>query len=512
MADTHHDLVIIGSGTGRLRRRDPRRSARPRRCVVEKDPYLGGTCLHRGCIPTKALLHTADLLQHARDGAKFGVVCGEVALDLKAAHDHKRRVVTKNAKGVEFLFKKNKVTLGAGDRPAARRRRRGGHEGGRHDREAQATTSSSPPARVAATSRTSRPTATGSSTPTTPSSSRRSRRRLLVLGAGAVGMEFASIFSRFGAKVTVVELLDRALPARGPRRLGRGREGVPQAGDHRPHRRPASRRSRWRAGSVTLPGHDRQGRAARTLEAERLLLAVGRVAVLDGIGLENTKVQVERGRVVVDEFCRTAEPGVYAIGDLTPTPWLAHVASAEGIVAVEHLAGKNPPPINYRPGPVLHLLLPRGRLHRAHRGAGEGAGLRRARRRVPVLRERQGGDPRRNDRLREDRRRREVRRDPRRPHRRPARHRADRRGRGGPARRADRRGAGPHDPRPPDARTRRSTRRPRRCTARRFTFDGSAGEAAQREEREGSDHGHQRRDAADGRVDHRGDYRPLVQE
>ena len=109
MLETQHDLVIIGSGPGGYVAAIRAGQLGLDTCVVEQDPFLGGTCLHRGCIPTKALLHTADLLQQARDGARFGVVCGEVKLDLKAAQAHKTRVVTKSSKGVEFLLRKNKV-------------------------------------------------------------------------------------------------------------------------------------------------------------------------------------------------------------------------------------------------------------------------------------------------------------------------------------------------------------------------------------------------------------------
>ena len=349
MANVQHDLIVIGSGPGGYVAAIRAGQLGLDTLVIEKDTSLGGTCLQRGCIPTKALLHTADLLQHAREGAKFGVVCGEVTLDLKAAHAHKDRVVLKNSKGVEFLFKKNKVAwvqgtgklLGKGVVEITRA------DGSVEQRQAKHIV-----------------LATGSMCGDLPHIKADGERiinsdhalklpevpgRLLVLGAGAVGMEFASIFHRFGAKVTVVELLDRVLPLEDTE--------VSAEVDKSFRKQGITTHVATRVEEVKVEGGVVHARAVTAkgetlqLEADKLLLGVGRVAVFKGIGLENTQVQVERGRLVVDEFCRTHEPGVYAIGDLINTPWLAHVASMEGIMAVEHLAGKNPPPIDYRQVP-----------------------------------------------------------------------------------------------------------------------------------------------------------------
>jgi len=356
MADSQHDLVIIGSGSGGYVAAIRAGQLGIDTIVVEKDPFLGGTCLHRGCIPTKVLLHTADLLQQAREGAKFGVVCGEVKLDLGVALENKRRTVTKKAKGVEGLFKKHKVawTQGTGRLAGSR-----------------AVEITRPDGTVDRIQARNVILATGSRCGDLPFLAADGDRiinsdhalevtevppRLLVLGAGAVGVEFASIFSRFGSKVTVVELLDRLLPledsdvsaelAKAFRRQGiafytatRVEEAKVEDG-------------LVRCRAVTANGEP------LTLEAEKLLLAVGRQANFKGIGLESTRVQIERGRIVVDEYCRTHEDGVYAIGDLLPTPWLAHVASMEGILAVEHIAGKNPPSINYNQVPSCTYCWP----------------------------------------------------------------------------------------------------------------------------------------------------------
>ncbi len=356
MSTTQPDVVIIGSGTGGYVAGIRAGQLGLDVVVIEKDPFLGGTCLHRGCIPTKALLHTADLLQQARDGAKVGVVCSQVTLDLKAAHDHKRRVVAKNSKGVEFLFKKYKVRWQQGTARLA---------GGRtvEVTKPDGTSERMQPRFVIL--------ATGSKCGDLPHIKADGDRiinsdhalelpqvpaTLLVLGAGAVGMEFASLYSRFGSKVTVVELLDRVLPMEDAAVSAEAEKAFRRQGMV-VHTATRVEEAKVDGGMVRCRAVNAKGEELK-LEAERLLLGVGRVAVFKEIGLESTKVKVERGRLVVDQFCRTHEEGIYAIGDLIDTPWLAHVASAEGVLAVEHLAGKNPRPIDYHQIPSCTYCWP----------------------------------------------------------------------------------------------------------------------------------------------------------
>ncbi|HPS78294.1 MAG TPA: dihydrolipoyl dehydrogenase [Thermoanaerobaculaceae bacterium] len=356
MADMQHDVVIIGSGPGGYVAAIRAGQLGLNACVVEKDPFLGGTCLQRGCIPTKALLHTADLLQHAREGGRYGVRCSEVTLDLAAAHEHKRRTVTKSSKGVEFLFRKNKVTWVQGT--------------GRVLKPGLVEVSKADGARAMIECKHI-VLATGSRCGELPDIIPDGDRilnsdhllelqevpsRLAVLGAGAVGMEFASIFARFGSQVTVIELLERVLPiedadvsaevARSFRKQGITVHTGTRVGE-----------VKVEGQVVRIKGTNPKGETIE-VEADRLLVAVGRVAVLKGIGLENTTVQIERGRIVVDEFCRTHQPGIYAIGDLIATPWLAHVASMEGVIAVEHIAGLSPRPIDLRRVPSCTYCYP----------------------------------------------------------------------------------------------------------------------------------------------------------
>ena len=356
MAETQHDLVIIGAGPGGYVAAIRAGQLGLNTLVVEKDSQLGGTCLLRGCIPTKALLHTAHLLQQAREGAKFGVVCGDVSLDLKAAHDHKRKVVTKGVKGVEFLFKKYKVSwvqgtgrlLGKGRVEVTKPDGSVESHAARHIILATGSRCGDLPNVKADGDHIINSDHALELSEVPPS--------LLVLGAGAVGMEFATVFSRFGSKVTIVELLERALPLEDPE-ISAEMERALRRQEIKLHAGTRLETCEVVKGKVRCTATNSKGEEL-TLEVDKLLLAVGRTAVLDGIGIENTAAKVDRGRVAVDQFCRTAEPGLYAIGDLIATPWLAHVASMEGIIAVEHSAGKEPQPINYRQVPSCTYCWP----------------------------------------------------------------------------------------------------------------------------------------------------------
>jgi dihydrolipoyl dehydrogenase len=352
-----YDLVIIGSGPGGYVAGIRAGQLGLKVAVVEKDPKLGGTCLHRGCIPTKALLHSAELLDTLRKAESFGVVAGEVKLDVAKAHEHKRGVVAKNAKGIEGLFKKYKVTpvlQGRGklvDPHTVEITKNGGETQRISTRYVLIATGSVPREIGIAPSDGKRILNSDhllelESVP----------KSLVVLGAGAVGTEFASIFRSFGSEVTIVEMLPRLLPvedeessaevARAFRK--RGIEAVVDA--------KVTKVETTDAGVKLTLEHKKK----QSLEAEMLLVAIGRAPVTEGLGLEALGVEVERGYVkVVDGYMRTAVPHIYAIGDVVPNkPWLAHVASAEGIVAVEHMAGHETRPLDYRRVPGVTFCDP----------------------------------------------------------------------------------------------------------------------------------------------------------
>jgi dihydrolipoamide dehydrogenase len=312
--------------------------------VVEKDERYGGTCLLRGCIPTKALLHTADLLDRVREADKFGVTVGEPAIDIVKAQEYKRGVVDKNAKGVAYLFKKNGVE--------------GVHGFGRVIGPNQVEVTNGGETRSLAGKHIL--IATGSvprELPFAPSDGtkvlnsdhalelERVPESLVVLGAGAVGTEFASIYDSLRTAVTLVEMLPRLLPIEDEdvsKELGRA---------FRKRKIRSLTSTKLASVQTTEAGVELvlepEGKSTETLEAEALLVAVGRAPVTGKLGLDALGVKLDRGYVEVNDMMQTAVPSVYAIGDVVDTPWLAHVAMSEGILAVEHMAGREVRPINY---------------------------------------------------------------------------------------------------------------------------------------------------------------------
>jgi dihydrolipoamide dehydrogenase len=344
------DLTVIGSGPGGYVAAIRAAQMGLKTAVVERDPLgCGGTCLLRGCIPTKALLHTADLFEDFRNGKEYGIVAEKVGLDFPAVMSRKSRIVTRLSKGIEsYLFRKNGITLFKGQ---------GRLEGAGtvivKGERAEARLSSKNV--ILATG--SRPRSLSGIVPDGKSivtsdeilELKEQPKSLLVIGAGAVGIEFASIFARFGSAVTVIELLPRILPledeeisVEAQKLLGKSM--TIQTGA----RTEAALKT---AGGVEVAFRTAAGEA-KSLTAEMLLVAVGRGPVTDGLGLETTKVVMEKGFIRVNPRMETAEPGIFAIGDVVtvdgaPHPALAHVASFEGIGVAERLAGKATEPLNY---------------------------------------------------------------------------------------------------------------------------------------------------------------------
>jgi dihydrolipoamide dehydrogenase len=335
------DLVVVGAGPGGYVAAIRASQLGLKTALVEKGPKpeYGGTCLHWGCIPTKALLHDAYVFEHVKKAAQFGVLADNVRLDFDAVMKHKELVVKRNHMGIEALLKKNKVVPLVGTGRLARA------DVVEVDGKPHSTK-----AVVLATGSSVKwfpgmePDGRGIITSNEALNLKKVPASLVVIGAGAVGIEFASVYHRFGSKVTVVEALPRIVPIedeevaaelqkilakRGLKfHVGAKVESIKPSG----------------AGYVTTVS---KAGKIETVESELVLVAVGRKPNTEGIGLEKTRIRTERGFIRVDGYMRTEEPGVYAIGDIVPTPQLAHVASAEGILAVEHLAGKDPAPIRY---------------------------------------------------------------------------------------------------------------------------------------------------------------------
>lgn len=344
------DVTVIGSGPGGYVAAIRAAQLGLKVAVVERDPAgCGGTCLQRGCIPTKALLHTADLFEDLKNAKEFGIVAGAISLDFPTVMARKQRIVTRLSKGIEtYLFKKNKITLFKGE---------GRLEGPRtvvvKGEKAEASLSTKNVMLATGSRPRSLPgiTPDGKSIVTSDEilELKEIPKSLVVIGAGAVGMEFASIFARFGSAVTVIELLPRVLPlededisAEAQKMLGR------YMTIHTGARTEAALKT---ATGVEVAFKTAAGES-KTVSADMLLVAVGRGPVTDGLNLGSTKVALEKGFVRTDSRMQTAETGIYAIGDVVtidgkPHPALAHVASAEGIGVAERLAGKGTEPVNY---------------------------------------------------------------------------------------------------------------------------------------------------------------------
>jgi len=346
LADQQYDVVIIGSGPGGYVAAIRAGQLGLKTAVVEKDPFLGGTCLHRGCIPTKALLENADIWQKIQKAKDFGITVGDVTIDWSAVQKRKQGVVDQNSKGIEFLFKKNKVEWVKGFGKVVDRNTVEITVDGQGDGKKLSTKNII--------------LAMGSVPKDLPHIKADGKRiinsdhilaldyipkSMLVIGAGAVGCEFASIFSRFGTKTTIVEVMPQLLPIEDDEvskeftRIFK-KKGIDVFTD-----------AKVLSCEVTEGGVksvvEVKGKQ-QTIETEIVLSATGRRAVTENCGLEKTKVKLDqRGMVEVDGLMRTGEPNVYAIGDIVPTPALAHCAFAEGILAIEHIAGKDVRPINY---------------------------------------------------------------------------------------------------------------------------------------------------------------------
>ena len=346
-----YDVTVIGTGPGGYVAAIRGAQMGLKVAVVERDPAgCGGTCLLRGCIPTKALLHTADLYEDFKNRKEFGITADNVGLDFKAVMSRKDRIVLRLSKGIEtYLFKKNKITLFKGH---------GRLEGSKTvvvKAEDGSETKVDTKNVVLATG--SRPKSLPGITPDGKSiltsddilQLKEIPKSMIVIGAGAVGIEFASMFARFGSTVTVIEMLPRILPlddeeisAEAHKVLAR------QMTIHVGAKTEAALKT---PNGVEVGFRDAQGQS-KTVTAEVLLVAVGRGPVTDGLNLESTKTQMDRGYVKTDHFLKTDEPGVFAIGDVVALPdrphaQLAHLASAEGIGVMERLAGHPVEPVNY---------------------------------------------------------------------------------------------------------------------------------------------------------------------
>jgi dihydrolipoamide dehydrogenase len=334
MAEQSFDLVVVGSGPGGYVAAIRAAQLGMKAAVIERD-QLGGICLNWGCIPTKALLRSAEiahLLNHLGD---YGFSAKEVSFDLKKIVNRSRRVGAQLSAGVKFLLKKNKVTVLEGQGRLAGPGKLAVEKDG-------ATSTVTAKHIILATGARARalpglePDGKLVWTYREAMLPDRMPKSLLVVGSGAIGIEFASFYRNLGAEVTVVEVLDRILPVEDAEISDFARKAFEKQGI-KIITSATVKGLKKAADSVTATIEAGGKSSEQTFD--RVILAIGIVGNVENIGLEGTKVKVEKSHVVIDQWCATGDPGVYAIGDLVGPPWLAHKASHEGVLCVEHIAG-----------------------------------------------------------------------------------------------------------------------------------------------------------------------------
>ncbi|MSQ28276.1 MAG: dihydrolipoyl dehydrogenase [Dehalococcoidia bacterium] len=346
MADAPFDVAILGAGTGGYVAAIRGAQLGLNVALIEREK-VGGTCLHRGCIPTKALLESAEVLDLTRRSAEFGVSSGgQPTFDFSFMQSRKQKVVDQLHQGVEGLLKQNKVTMFRGD-----------------GKFVSPTTLEVTPAGGPAVTVTAHTTviATGSAPKSLPGIAIDGKQvissdeallldkppaSLIVVGAGAVGVEFASLFNDLGTQVTVVEALPSLVPLE-DKDVGVELERRFTARGIRVYKGARMQLDSLKKTAAAVSIDVEVNGKRETLTAEKLLMAVGRGAIVDGIGLEKLNIELDRGYIKVNGQMRTSEPNIYAIGDVNGGMLLAHVAAAEGEHAVEAIAGKPRHPLDY---------------------------------------------------------------------------------------------------------------------------------------------------------------------
>lgn len=351
MADTIYDVAIIGGGPAGYTAAIRAGQYGLKVALIEKDSKLGGTCLLVGCIPTKALLFNAEVYDHLKHAKEYGIDgLGEGTVNWKTILDRKNQIVTKHTKGLEFLMRKNKVTVVPGFGQLTGPAKDGVHtvEVAGQDGKGKASTVKAKNIVLA----------TGSNARLLPGVEVSDRvltnveilsiesvpKSLIIIGAGAVGVEFGSIFRSFGSEISIIEYLPRLVPAEDEevsKELARSfrKRGI----DTNVGAKVEKVETTESGVKVTFTGSD--GKQV-VKEAEKVLVAVGRGPRTEGIGLEKTKIVPDRGYIKVNEYMQTDEPGIYAIGDIVAgMPQLAHSGSMAGLVVAAKIAGKYAKPI-----------------------------------------------------------------------------------------------------------------------------------------------------------------------
>jgi dihydrolipoamide dehydrogenase len=335
MAETAFDLIVVGGGPGGYVAAIRAAQLGLKTAVVERE-HLGGICLNWGCIPTKALLRSAEVGHLLRHADAYGFSAKDVSFDLKKVVKRSRDVAGQLSRGVAHLLEKNKVAVFDGHGRLAGTGKLKVEKDGKP---------------VADLTAKNVVLATGARARTLPGLEPDGKlvwtykeamvpdvmpKSLLVVGSGAIGIEFASFFRDLGADVTVVEVLDRVLPIEDEEISAFARKAFEKQGMKI---MTAATVKGLKKGADSVVATIEAGGKTSEIAVDRVVLAIGIVGNVENLGLEGTKVRVEKAHVVIDRWCFTGEPGVYAIGDLVGPPWLAHKASHEGVICVEKIAG-----------------------------------------------------------------------------------------------------------------------------------------------------------------------------
>jgi dihydrolipoamide dehydrogenase len=355
MADNSYDIIVIGSGPGGYVTAIRAAQLGLKTAIVERD-YLGGICLNWGCIPTKALLRSAEIFHYMRHATDYGLCADKVGFDATAVVKRSRVVSKRLNDGVGFLMKKNKVpviwgeaTIDAPGRITVRSK--SDTEG---DAPKGALGSGAYAAKHIIIASGARPRVVPGIEPDKKliwtyfeaMAPDRMPKSLLVIGSGAIGIEFASFYRTLGAEVTVVEVLPQILPLEDAEIAGLARKAFEQAGIRIMTAAKVTGVEK-KGDEVTARIEDaRGGKSAHTVE--RIISAVGVVGNVEGLGLEKLGVTTEHGIIAIDGHCRTNVPGIYAIGDVAGPPMLAHKAEHEGVICVEAIKGLDPHPMEKR--------------------------------------------------------------------------------------------------------------------------------------------------------------------
>ena len=340
MADTNFDLIVIGAGPGGYVAAIRGAQLGMKVAIVERE-HLGGICLNWGCIPTKAMLRTSEVFHLMHRAKEFGLKADNIGYDLDAVVKRSRGIAAQLSGGIGHLMKKNKVTVFMGEATLPAK----GRVSVKTDKGTQDLTAKNIVLATGARARELPGLEADADlvwTYKTALTPPRMPKKLLVIGSGAIGIEFASFYNTLGADTTVVEVMDRVLPVEDEEISAFAKKSFEKQGMKIMQKAMVKKLDRAR-GKVTA--HIEVGGKTEKHEFDTVISAVGIVGNVEGLGLEELGVKVDRTHVVTDEYCRTGIDGLYAIGDIAGAPWLAHKASHEGVMVADLIAGKHAHPV-----------------------------------------------------------------------------------------------------------------------------------------------------------------------